>query len=69
MLQRDRRAQDVSPSLLLGSHAGRAPGERDRTLSHVYALFPFFGERRTQLAGSLSGEEQQMCAIGRETWV
>ena len=65
MLQRDRRAQVVSPNLLLGAHAGRARGERDRTLSHVYALFPVLGERRTQLAGSLSGGEQQMCAIGR----
>ena len=40
-------------------------GERYRTLSHVHALFPVLGERRTQLAGSLSGGEQQMCAIGR----
>jgi branched-chain amino acid transport system ATP-binding protein len=31
----------------------------------VYGLFPVLGERRTQLAGSLSGGEQQMCAIGR----
>ena len=65
MLQRDRRAQDVSPSPLLGAHAGRARGERDCTMSHVYTLFPVLGERRTQLAGSLSGGEQQMCAIGR----
>jgi len=60
MLQRDRRARVVSPNLLLGAHAGRARGERDRTLSHVYALFPVLGERRTQLAGSLSGGEQQI---------
>ena len=55
----------VTENLLLGAHAGRARGERDRTLSYVYALFPVLGERRTQLAGSLSGGEQQMCAIGR----
>jgi len=55
----------VTENLLLGAHAGRARGERDRTLSYVYALFPVRGERRTQLAGSLSGGEQQMCAIGR----
>jgi len=55
----------VTENLLLGAHAGRARGERDRTMSHVYALFPVLGERRTQLAGSLSGGEQQMCAIGR----
>jgi len=55
----------VTENLLLGAHAGRARGERGRTLSHVYTLFPVLGERRTQLAGSLSGGEQQMCAIGR----
>jgi branched-chain amino acid transport system ATP-binding protein len=55
----------VVENLLLGAHADRARGERDRTLAHVYGLFPVLGERRTQLAGSLSGGEQQMCAIGR----
>ena len=55
----------VAENLLLGAHAGRARGERERTLAHVYALFPVLDGRRTQLAGSLSGGEQQMCAIGR----
>jgi branched-chain amino acid transport system ATP-binding protein len=55
----------VAENLLLGAHADRARGERDRTLAHVYGLFPVLSERRTQLAGSLSGGEQQMCAIGR----
>ena len=55
----------VAENLLLGAHADRARAERDRTLAHVYGLFPVLGERRTQLAGSLSGGEQQMCAIGR----
>ncbi|PYN87266.1 MAG: branched-chain amino acid ABC transporter ATP-binding protein [Candidatus Rokuibacteriota bacterium] len=55
----------VAENLLLGAHAERARGDRDRTLAHVYELFPVLGERRTQLAGSLSGGEQQMCAIGR----
>jgi branched-chain amino acid transport system ATP-binding protein len=55
----------VAENLLLGAHAGRARGERDQTLARVYELFPVLGERRTQLAGSLSGGEQQMCAIGR----
>ena len=55
----------VAENLLLGAHADRARGARDRTLAHVYGLFPVLGERRTQLAGSLSGGEQQMCAIGR----
>jgi len=55
----------VAENLMLGAHAGRARAERERTLAHVYDLFPVLGERRTQLAGSLSGGEQQMCAIGR----
>jgi branched-chain amino acid transport system ATP-binding protein len=55
----------VAENLLLGAHAGRARAERERTLAHVCGLFPVLGERRTQLAGSLSGGEQQMCAIGR----
>jgi branched-chain amino acid transport system ATP-binding protein len=55
----------VAENLLLGAHAARARADRERTLGHVYGLFPVLGERRTQLAGSLSGGEQQMCAIGR----
>jgi len=55
----------VTENLLLGAHAGPARAERDRTLAHVYGLFPVLGDRRSQLAGSLSGGEQQMCAIGR----
>ena len=55
----------VAENLLLGAHAARARADRERTLAHVYGLFPVLGERRTQLAGSLSGGEQQMCAIGR----
>jgi branched-chain amino acid transport system ATP-binding protein len=55
----------VAENLLLGAHAGRARADRERTLAYVYGLFPVLGERRTQLAGSLSGGEQQMCAIGR----
>ena len=41
---------------------GRSSRER---LEFVYALFPRMKERRAQLAGTLSGGEQQMCAIGR----
>ncbi len=55
----------VAENLVLGAHAGRARAERDVSLAHVYSLFPVLGDRRTQLAGSLSGGEQQMCAIGR----
>ena len=39
--------------------------QRDATLRHVFELFPALAERQSQLANSLSGGEQQMCAIGR----
>ena len=55
----------VSENLLLGAHARRARAERERTLDYVLALFPALADRKAQLAGSLSGGEQQMCAIGR----
>ena len=55
----------VTENLLLGAHARRGREARARTLDYVYALFPVLKDRRTQLAGSLSGGEQQMCAIGR----
>jgi branched-chain amino acid transport system ATP-binding protein len=55
----------VAENLLLGAHTARARGERAKTLDYVYSLFPVLADRRTQLAGSLSGGEQQMCAIGR----
>jgi branched-chain amino acid transport system ATP-binding protein len=55
----------ITENLLLGAHAARARAERDRTLEYVYGLFPVLKDRATQLAGSLSGGEQQMCAIGR----
>jgi branched-chain amino acid transport system ATP-binding protein len=55
----------VTENLLLGAHTQRARAERRDTLAYVYRLFPVLEERATQLAGSLSGGEQQMCAIGR----
>src|SRR5512134_1846232 len=55
----------VLENLLLGAfgHAAR-PHQRER-LERVYAVFPRLRERRSQLAGTLSGGEQQMVAIGR----
>jgi branched-chain amino acid transport system ATP-binding protein len=55
----------VLENLLLGAF-GRAarPHQRER-LDRVYAVFPRLRERRHQLAGTLSGGEQQMVAIGR----
>jgi branched-chain amino acid transport system ATP-binding protein len=55
----------VEENLLLGAQTREARAARDRTLAQVFALFPRLAERRRQLAGSLSGGEQQMCAIGR----
>jgi len=55
----------VRENLLLGAHADRARAEKERTLQYVLSLFPVLDERAGQLAGSLSGGEQQMCAIGR----
>jgi branched-chain amino acid transport system ATP-binding protein len=55
----------VAENLLLGAHTRRGRAEREVTLKYVYTLFPVLEERSAQLAGSLSGGEQQMCAIGR----
>ena len=55
----------VEDNLLLGAYSTRARSDRAKTLSSVYALFPRLAERRAQLAGTLSGGEQQMAAIGR----
>ena len=58
-------AMSVEENLLLGAFTARAdPGVRER-LDRVFALFPRTRERRTQLAGTLSGGEQQMVAVGR----
>ena len=53
----------VEDNLRLG--AMRLRGELGERYEHVYALFPRLAERRRQLAGTLSGGEQQMLAIGR----
>jgi branched-chain amino acid transport system ATP-binding protein len=58
-------AMSVMENLLLGGYArGRGRGQRDQ-LARVLELFPILGERRRQVAGSLSGGQQQMLAIGR----
>ncbi|HOX34853.1 MAG TPA: ABC transporter ATP-binding protein, partial [Methanoregulaceae archaeon] len=52
----------VVENLLLGAGANAG---YEKTLEHVYSLFPILSERKNQLAGTLSGGEQQMLAIGR----
>src|SRR5262245_30752668 len=52
-------------NLQLGALLPRARAAAQRSLAEVFALFPKLAERRRQLAGTLSGGEQQMLAIGR----
>ena len=57
----------VEDNLMLGAFQRYRRGERDhgQTMNEVYALFPRLLERRGQLAGTLSGGERQMLAVGR----
>ncbi len=55
----------VRENLLVGSYLKSARAKRKETLERCFDLFPKLAERQTQLAGSLSGGEQQMCAIAR----
>jgi len=55
----------VEENLLMGGYSKSARAHLSSGLGEVFELFPKLEERRKQLAGSLSGGEQQMCAIGR----
>jgi branched-chain amino acid transport system ATP-binding protein len=56
----------VRDNLLLGAYLRREPMvDLERDLEKIYAMFPILGERQRQDATTLSGGEQQMCAIGR----
>jgi len=55
----------VEENLDMGSLKGEAKKQRQKTKETVFELFPRLRERRRQLAGTLSGGEQQMVAIGR----
>lgn len=55
----------VEENLELGAFTPRARKNRAETMQYVYGLFPRLADRHRQLAGSMSGGEQQMCAIGR----
>lgn len=55
----------VRENLELGARSRAARAGRAEMLQRVFELFPRLRERREQLAGTLSGGEQQMCAIGR----
>ena len=55
----------VYENLYMGAYPKKAVEHRDESLGLVYSLFPRLQERNKQLAGSLSGGEQQMLTIGR----
>jgi branched-chain amino acid transport system ATP-binding protein len=55
----------VEENLEMGAYRADARRRRTEGLERVYAMFPILRERRRQLAGSLSGGQQQMVAIGR----
>jgi branched-chain amino acid transport system ATP-binding protein len=59
------RTMSVRDNLLMGAYRSKDRASQRADLDRVYALFPILAERRTQAAGTLSGGEQQMCAIGR----
>jgi len=55
----------VEENLLMGGFPSHLRSKAHSNLERIYELFPRLKERRKQLAGTLSGGEQQMCAIGR----
>jgi branched-chain amino acid transport system ATP-binding protein len=59
------REMTVEENLIMGSLSPEAKKKRAQTMEWVFELFPRVRERRKQAAGTLSGGEQQMVAIGR----
>ncbi len=55
----------VTDNLLIGAYLRKSKSEIHKDIDEVMQLFPRLGERRNQMAGTLSGGEQQMLAIGR----
>lgn len=55
----------VKENLEIGAYIPSAKAERSRTLELVFTIFPVLAARRKQLAGTMSGGEQQMLAVGR----
>ena len=58
-------SMSVKDNLLMGAYTQKDKGKINETLEEVVEYFPRLKERFNQLAGTLSGGEQQMCAIGR----
>jgi len=55
----------VNENLEIGAYVPKAKAERSASMELVYSIFPRLAERRKQLAGTMSGGEQQMLAVGR----
>lgn len=55
----------VMENLMVGASTPRARARRSKTMDEIFALFPILDERRHQLAGTMSGGQQQMVAVGR----
>ena len=55
----------VMDNLMMGAYTRRDRAAISTDIDHVFELFPRLKERRNQVAGTLSGGEQQMCAMGR----
>jgi branched-chain amino acid transport system ATP-binding protein len=55
----------VMDNLILGTYSKRVKGNRKKNIEMAFEMFPRLKERKTQIAGSLSGGEQQMLSIGR----
>lgn len=56
---------NVYENLMMGAYINRDRAQVKRDLEEIYTLFPRLEERKTQMAGMLSGGEQQMLAMGR----
>ncbi len=59
------QAMSVRDNLLMGAYLRNDKAEVLRDLEKIYEIFPILADRRNQSGGTLSGGEQQMCAIGR----
>ena len=63
--RRPFRELSVEENLLAGAYLSRSRRETARRLEHCFTLFPRLAERKAQIAGTLSGGEQQMLAMAR----
>jgi len=59
------RTMTVRENLLMGAYRNRDRAAQREDIDRAYALFPVLAERRNQACGTLSGGEQQMCALAR----